>query len=82
MKKGLKSAFIKAQKTVDLQEGLNMNHFIKISNGVLNPKRTIGEALMSKLKLTAAKQGKSNLISDINKAQARKRRQEMKNQTR
>lgn len=51
----LKTGFRKVQKVVELKEGLSLQHFINIGNGVLKPKRQIGDALLARIKSTAAK---------------------------
>lgn len=76
VRRSLTGVFQKAQKIIDLDEGLNLQHFVKIGQGVLKPRRTIGEALLAKVKQTAQNQGKSGVISTINKAYAKKVRAE------
>ena len=80
----LGTAFRKAQKIVDLQDGLNLQHFVKIGTGVLyrNPQRALQDGLMARLKFTASREGKSNLIYDLNKARAKKLRMEERIQMR
>ena len=65
-----------------MSNGLSMSHFTNIGQGVLNPQRSIQDSILNRLKQTAMRVGKSNLIYDINKAHAKKKRIEDKTRTR
>lgn len=82
IRESLKSAFKSAQKVISLEKGLSMDHFVKIGNGVLNPKNRIGDALLNRLKQTAQQEGRTDIAFDITKAHAIKMREESKNQAR
>jgi len=73
------------QKVVELAEGLNLTHFTKIAQGVLNPdgvRSVFANAILERLKQTAIDQGKGNVVYDVNKAASKRRREKEKNQTR
>ena len=82
LSKGIQDAFKKASKVVDLPGGLTLNHFIRLGQGQQNPMKTFQEGILALLKKTAMKEGKQNLIYEINKAHAQKVRIENKNKTR
>ena len=46
MKQAMGKVFKHAQKIVELKQGLNFDHFVKIGRGVTNPQRLIGEILL------------------------------------
>jgi len=40
----------KLTKSVNLQEGLSLKHFLRLGKAVTNPNRAMGEALLEKVK--------------------------------
>ena len=62
-----------------------MEHFTKIAYGIINPqgaRNILEEALVAKLKETALRDGKNHLVHLINKATAKKKRQDQKDKSR
>ena len=79
MKEAMGKVFKHAQKIVELKQGLNFDHFVKIGRGINNPQRLIGEMLLKKIKRQAADENKLSVLTDISIAHGKKLRQEKKN---
>lgn len=68
---------------VNFDDGLNLNHYVKIADGVINTsKNKMADALIEKLKQTALLSGKASLVFEVNKTVAKKRRNEEEYQAR